>query len=167
MRAWRCERGDGALEASKPGMKTCHWTRNVNERDRIIFPFIRSGAGEGNVSGHVVPKSAPRQIYGDLFPSMWESHLVPAFEKAGMKAWEDDRHYVESASGKRWVMYDPKGFKDKMRRIRWDRPAPTIVAHLAPEAGRWGTTCRRTSQGRARQKSAARHRRRPRSNRAP
>lgn len=133
MRAWRCERGDGALEASKPGMKTCHWTRNVNERDRIIFPFIRSGAGEGNVSGHVVPKSAPRQIYGDLFPSMWESHLVPAFEKAGMKAWEDDRHYVESASGKRWVMYDPKGFKDKMRRIRWDRPAPTIVAHLAKD----------------------------------
>ena len=28
-------------------------------------------------------------------------------------------------------MYQQKGFKDKMRRIRWDRPAPTVVAHLA------------------------------------
>ena len=30
-------------------------------------------------------------------------------------------------------MYDQKGFKDKMRRIRWDKPAPTIVAHLAKD----------------------------------
>ena len=30
-------------------------------------------------------------------------------------------------------MYDQKGFKDKMRRIRWDRAAPTVVAHLAKD----------------------------------
>ena len=30
-------------------------------------------------------------------------------------------------------MYEQKGFKDKMRRIRWDRPAPTVVAHLAKD----------------------------------
>ena len=28
-------------------------------------------------------------------------------------------------------MYEQNGFQDKMRRIRWDRPAPTVVAHLA------------------------------------
>jgi DNA (cytosine-5)-methyltransferase 1 len=30
-------------------------------------------------------------------------------------------------------MYKQAGFKDKMRRIRWDKPAPTIVAHLAKD----------------------------------
>ena len=30
-------------------------------------------------------------------------------------------------------MYEQEGFKDKMRRIRWDRPSPTVVAHLAKD----------------------------------
>ena len=32
-------------------------------------------------------------------------------------------------------MYKSKkeGFQDKMRRIRWDKPSPTIVAHLAKD----------------------------------
>ena len=33
----------------------------------------------------------------------------------------------------RWGWYDPSKFGDKMRRIRWDRPSPTIVAHLAKD----------------------------------
>ena len=70
-------------------------------------------------------------VYGDIFPSKWNSDLVPAFKKAGMKAWKRGRCHVESRTGKRWLMYEQDGFKDKMRRIRWDRPAPTVVAHLA------------------------------------
>ena len=30
-------------------------------------------------------------------------------------------------------MYPSKNFKDKMRRIRWNEPAPTVVAHLAKD----------------------------------
>ena len=30
-------------------------------------------------------------------------------------------------------MYPSKSFKDKMRRIRWNEPAPTVVAHLAKD----------------------------------
>ena len=33
----------------------------------------------------------------------------------------------------RWGWYDPSKFGDKMRRIRGDLPAPTIVAHLAKD----------------------------------
>ena len=78
--------------------------------------------------------STPRTIYGDIFPSKWNSVLKTAFEEAGLRAWkEDGRHHVSSDSGKRWVMYEQDGFKDKMRRIRWDRPSPTIVAHLAKD----------------------------------
>ena len=50
-----------------------------------------------------------------------------------MRAWKRGRCYVESPSGRRWLMYEQEGFKDKMRRIRWDRPAPTVVAHLAKD----------------------------------
>ena len=31
-------------------------------------------------------------------------------------------------------MYDPNGFSDKMRRLRWDTPSPTIMAHMAKDA---------------------------------
>ena len=113
------------------GRYTCHWTRRTNDRDRILFEFIRSGAPSGKIGKLEVPDSTPRQIYGDIFPSKWNSDLVPAFKKAGMKAWKRGRCHVESRTGKRWLMYEQDGFKDKMRRIRWDRPAPTVVAHLA------------------------------------
>ena len=64
---------------------------------------------------------------------MWNSRLVPAFKKAGLSAWKYGRHHVKNKEGKRWLMYPAKSFKDKMRRIRWDNPAPTIVAHLAKD----------------------------------
>ena len=133
MRTWPCEREDGSLQQAAPGVKTCHWTRKVNERDQVIFPFIRSGAPSGELGGISIPPSIPRQIYGDVYPARWESDLAPAFDAAGLRAWEDGRHFVENQEGKRWVMYDQKGFKDKMRRIRWDRAAPTVVAHLAKD----------------------------------
>ncbi len=110
-----------------------HWTRETNERDRVLFKFIKSGSPEGVIGGLQIGSSQPRQIYGDIFPSKWNSDLVPAFKEAGMRAWKRGRCYVESRSGKKWLMYEQEGFKDKMRRIRWDRPAPTVVAHLAKD----------------------------------
>ncbi len=123
------------IELSKDGRGEIsgHWTRKTNERDRVLFKFIKSGSPEGLIEGLHVDSSQPRQIYGDIFPSKWKSDLVPAFEKAGMRAWKRRRCYVRSESGKKWLMYEQEGFKDKMRRIRWDRPAPTVVAHLAKD----------------------------------
>ena len=121
------------LSADGSGAFTSHWTRAVNERDRVLLRFIRSGAPSGRIGEVEVPESRPRQIYGDIFPSRWNSDLVPAFKEAGLKAWKRGRCHVQSPSGKRWVMYEQEGFKDKMRRIRWDRPSPTIVAHLAKD----------------------------------
>lgn len=130
MRQWKIK----GVRQSLTGRKTSHWSRSPNERDMVIFPLIKSGAPAGKASGIKIPPSEPRQIYGDIFPHMWNSHLKPAFEDRGMRAWKRGRYHVEAVSGKRWVMYDPKGFSDKMRRIRWDEPSPTIVAHLAKDA---------------------------------
>ncbi len=118
---------------SVTGRKTCHWTREPNERDEVLFQFIQSGARVGSRGNVMIPDSYPRQIYGDIFPSKWKSDLLPAFEKAGLSTWKYRRCFVQSPAGKKWVMYEQKGFKDKMRRIRWNRPAPTIVAHLAKD----------------------------------
>ncbi len=134
MRNWECYREDGNSVASRTGRKTCHWTRKVNDRDSVLFPFIRSGAPSFQKGSVTIPDSRPRQIYGDIYPDMWESHIVPAFKKAGLSAWKRyGRHHVRNKNGKRWVMYPSEIFKDKMRRIRWDKPAPTIVAHLAKD----------------------------------
>jgi DNA (cytosine-5)-methyltransferase 1 len=112
---------------------TSHWTRTVNDRDVVLFRFIKSGAPSAIRGRLKIPDSTPRQIYGDIYPDMWNSHLVPAFKKAGLNAWKHGRHHVKNKEGKRWLMYPSKIFKDKMRRIRWDNPAPTIVAHLAKD----------------------------------
>ncbi len=107
---------------SKRGWKTCHWTRKVNPRDRVIFPFIKSG------------RDGERQIYGDIYPSKWDA-LVERFTEAGLKTdLEGNRHYIsDPSSGKKWIMYPNRVFKDKMRRIEPNKPAPTVVAHLAKD----------------------------------
>ena len=134
MRNWPCTRPDGTIVVSRSGFKTGHWTRSVNDRDAVLFPFIKSGAPAVARGSLVFPESKPRQIYGDIYPKMWKSHLVPAFKKAGLSAWKrNGRHHVKHKDGKRWLMYPTKGFKDKMRRISWKYPAPTIVAHLAKD----------------------------------
>lgn len=115
----------------REGVFSCHWTRATNDRDSVLFQFINSGSPAGKIGDIEIESSEPRQVYGDIFPGKWNSDLIPAFKKVGMKAWKRGRCYVQSESGKRWVMYEQKGFQDKMRRIRWDRPAPTVVAHLA------------------------------------
>ena len=133
MRNWSTERPDGSIVRSLNGLKTSHWTRSVNDRDKVLFNFIKSGAPGLSLTHVKYPPSEPRQIYGDIFPAKWKSDLVPAFKGSGLRPWKYRRYYVEAPSGKRWLMYEQKGFKDKMRRIRWDRPAPTVVAHLAKD----------------------------------
>lgn len=124
---------DMSLSEDGKGEISSHWTRKTNDRDKILFKFIKSGSPKGEIGDLKIKSSEPRQIYGDIFPSKWNSDLIPAFKKAGMRAWKRGRCFVQSDSGRRWKMYDQEGFKDKMRRIRWDRPAPTIVAHLAKD----------------------------------
>lgn len=134
MRNWPCHRPNGKEIKNQSGRKTSHWTRSVNQRDMVLFKFIKSGSSSFNSGPFTYPSSTPRQIYGDVYPKMWSSELVPAFQAASLTTrMEKERHYIVNSEGKEWVMYPVKGFKDKMRRIRWDRPAPTIVAHLAKD----------------------------------
>ena len=134
MRDWICHRPNGELIDGKSPHKTCHWTRKVNDRDKVIFPFIRSGSPSISRGSIRFPHSHPKQIYGDIYPGQWSSVLVPSFKKAKLKtSTVDERHYVENRKGTKWVMYPSKNFKDKMRRIRWNEPAPTVVAHLAKD----------------------------------
>ena len=120
--------------------QTSHWTRSVNARDEVLFPLIKSGSGKFppfGSGGNVKIQESNRTIYGDLYPKMWNSLLKPLFEAHGFKTeLNKGRHYVSKPNtNKKWVMYKSKagGFQDKMRRIRWDKPSPTIVAHLAKD----------------------------------
>ena len=132
MREWKCTRQNGEV-AKGTDTKSNHWTRSLNERDLVLFPLLKSGAKSYSSRGIQIPSSKPRTIYGDLYPSKWDSILKPSFEKRGMKVSKHKgRHYVANESTK-WIMYPNVSFKDKMRRIRWDQPAPTIVAHLAKD----------------------------------
>ena len=134
MRNWECYRSNGDKISGKTSQKTSHWTRKVNDRDKVIFPLISSGSPSISRGSICFPSSQPKQIYGDIYPSKWSSDLVPIFKKAGLKtSIVGKRNYVENKKGTRWVMYPSKNFKDKMRRIRWDQPAPTVVAHLAKD----------------------------------
>lgn len=134
MRNWVCKRSNGDMVNGKSTQKTSHWTRKVNDRDKVIFPLIKSGSPSISRGSIRFPSSSPKQIYGDIYPSQWSSVLVPNFKKAKLKASTvDERHYVQNKKGTRWVMYPSKNFKDKMRRIRWNEPAPTVVAHLAKD----------------------------------
>jgi DNA (cytosine-5)-methyltransferase 1 len=130
MNEWECTRKDGTkVVGSKT--KHNHWTRITNERDVVIFPLLKSGSPSYSGNKMSIPSSKPRTIYGDIYPELWESHLRPMFEARGMKvSIIKNRHYVQF-NDKKWIMYPNSSFKDKMRRIRWDKPAPTVVAHLA------------------------------------
>ena len=134
MRDWECTRKNSIIVNGRSSQKTSHWTRIVNDRDVVLFKYIKSGSSaisRGNIS---FPSSQPRQIYGDIFPKMWNSDLVPKFKENKLRAWKrNGRCHVANKKGKRWLMYPSKNFKDKMRRIKWDNPSPTVVAHLAKD----------------------------------
>ena len=132
MNDWACTRKEG-LEVIGSEKKYNHWTRKTNERDGVLFPLLKSGSPSYSSKNIKIASSKPRTIYGDIYPGRWESDLKPMFEARGMKVTKKrGRHYVENGDTK-WIMYPNVSFKDKMRRIRWNKPAPTIVAHLAKD----------------------------------
>ena len=95
-----------------------HHTRPVNPRDRGIFPLLKSGEG-----------GEARVLYKDLDPS----EIV--FPKPWR--WVKSRSVVSNGKKGRarreYKWYDSSKFGDKMRRMRGDSPAHTIVAHLAKD----------------------------------
>ena len=102
-----------------------HATRAVNPRDVAMFPLLHSGEGGG-----------VRVLYRDLVPERLED--IGAALPAGYSLIEEDgKSFVVGPKWRgrtgRWGFYDPSKFGDKMRRIRGDRPAPTMVAHLAKD----------------------------------
>lgn len=132
MAEWKCTREDGQEVAGSETIYN-HWTRKTNERDGVLFPFLKSGSPIYTSTMINIPPSKPRTIYGDIYPGMWESELKKLFRDRGMNVTNKrGRDYVANDDTK-WVMYPNASFKDKMRRLRWDKPAPTIVAHLAKD----------------------------------
>jgi len=110
------------LSKSTSGRRvTLHHTRKVNPRDVGIFPLIESG------------EFGERVLYKDVYPERLDQVILPdGFEHSTL---DGDPVVVSTGSGddSSWKWYDPTKFGDKMRRIRGDRPAPTIVAHLAKD----------------------------------
>lgn len=104
---------------------TLHRTRSVNPRDQAIFPLIKSG------------ENGERVLYRDIYPNRLED--VRALLPTGYSLEEEEGVYWVvgppwgSRRDSRWGWYDPSKFGDKMRRIRGDSPAPTVVAHLAKD----------------------------------
>ena len=132
MAEWKCTRKDGTEVTGSEKIYN-HWTRKTNERDGVLFPLLKSGSSSYSSKNIKIASSKPRTIYGDIYPDRWESDLKPMFEARGMKVTKKrGRDYVENGDTK-WIMYPNASFKDKMRRIRWNKPAPTIVAHLAKD----------------------------------
>lgn len=102
-----------------------HATRAVNPRDVAMFPLLHSGEG-----------GKPRVLYRDLIPERMDdigAALPPGYSLIE----ENGAPFVVGPAWRgrvgRWGFYDPTKFGDKMRRIRGDRPAPTMVAHLAKD----------------------------------
>lgn len=105
---------------------TLHNTRPVNPRDQAIFPLLTSG------------ENGQRVLYRDVYPDRLDEienllpkgYLLKRFKTAPPKV-------IGPPWGRRktkiWKWYDSTKFGDKMRRIRGDRPAPTMVAHLAKD----------------------------------
>ena len=112
----------------------------------VLFPLIESGADRFKEDERGAYLSRKRVVYGDLYDgsdSKW-SILAKKFEEAGLSVSTEEvdgktRHFVEKLGVRKWVMYPSKGesgegkFVDKFRRIKWDEPSPTIVAHLAKD----------------------------------
>ena len=100
-----------------PAELSCHFGRWVNPRDRAIFPLLQQ------------PIDAPRTTYDLIEPS--ELKFPDGWK------WDDQNQIV--TNGKRgkerktYKWYNRTSFKDKMRRIPWHKPSPTLVAHMATD----------------------------------
>ena len=80
----------------------------------------------------------PRVLYRDIFPLRLDevAEALPSGYSSSVD--EDGKHWVSGPpwghrNDSKWGWYDPSKFGDKMRRIRGDLPAPTVVAHLAKD----------------------------------
>jgi len=105
---------------------TLHHTRPVNPRDRAVFPLLQSGEG------------GPRVLYRDIFPNRLAEVGAGLPDGYSLIEGDDGEPLVSGPPwgvrrSSRWGWYDPSKFGDKMRRIRGDQPAPTMVAHLAKD----------------------------------
>jgi len=105
---------------------TLHHTRPVNPRDQAIFPLLTSG--ENN----------KRVLYKDIYPSRLDEveKLLP--KGYTLKRYKTIEPKVEGPAWgqrktKKWKWYDSSKFGDKMRRMRGDKPAPTMVAHMGKD----------------------------------
>ena len=104
---------------------TLHITRAVNPRDQAIFPLLFSG------------EKQPRVLYRDIYPNRLDE-VAANLPNGYSLVEEDSKHFVigppwGGRKNAKWGWYDPSKFGDKMRRIRGDQPAPTMVAHLAKD----------------------------------
>jgi DNA (cytosine-5)-methyltransferase 1 len=112
---------DGSLTAKSCSLSS-HITRKVNPRDQAVFPLLKSG------------ESGVRVLYKDVYPHMIElvrKNLPPEYTMSGASSGHIVSHSTNPSRS--WKWYNPSKFGDKMRRIRSDRPAPTLVAHLAKD----------------------------------
>jgi len=94
---------------------TCHVGRNVNPRDRAIFPELTAHKGEKRVTYDMIDPATLD------FPGGWRWDAKNELVWNGQKG-KDKKTY-------KW--YNQKSFKDKLRRISGHKPSPTLVAHMA------------------------------------
>lgn len=100
-----------------------HHTRPVNPRDQAIFPNLKSG------------ENGPRVLYKDITAEDVRKILPSGYRLREFKTVPNRVEGPVWGRQKRtkWIFYDQGKFGDKMRRIRGDQPAPTMVAHLAKD----------------------------------
>jgi len=100
-----------------PSTPNIHYGRKVNPRDRAIFPLLQTPIDGKRVTYDLIN---PEDL---KFPAPW--------------IWDSDKQVVHNnRSGKKrksYKWYKRESFKDKMRRIPWHRPSPTLVAHMATD----------------------------------
>ena len=112
----------------------------------VLFPLIESGSERFEEDERGTTWDGKRVVYGDLYDgsdSKWDN-LAKKFEEAGLSVSTEEvdgkmRHFVEKLGVRKWIMYPSKSesgegkFVDKFRRMKWDEPSPTIMAHLAKD----------------------------------
>jgi len=121
LRYLRTQAVSGRKKSNKKSLDF-HYTRKVNPRDQAIFPLLTSG------------ENGARILYKDVYPDMLKivkKNLPTGYAMASKK--KGYEVYSKSDAKRRWKWYDSSKFGDKMRRIKSNKPSPTIVAHLAKD----------------------------------
>ena len=102
---------------TKPSFPNIHFGRKVNPRDRAIFPLLQTPVDKKRVTYDLIN---PEELE---FPKPW--------------VWDPKKQIVHNNQAgknkKSYKWYNRKSFKDKMRRIPWHKPSPTLVAHMATD----------------------------------